>query len=379
MIRCVHVIDTLGVGGAEQALVNLLGASSQVGLSADVVVCRPPYDLQPALEAKGIKVHRLNITNKWNTVSVARQLADCADCAGASIVHAHLLFPSLYAAALRTIKKNSLKTCLTYHNLAYAPGCNRKGVSLSLRKTINCIVAHRGMDGVLAVSQAVCDHMTGTLGVKNVCVLPNAVPVSEVNAVAKEKRQTLDPEEKQTPTLVVPGRLVHEKGHADFLRALPVIRKIHPDARAIFAGGGPMHESLLQEISRNGLCDVVTITGQLSHNELLGIVAGADLVVIPSRFEGFGLVAAEAMALGKTVVAANVGGLAEVIQHGITGYLVDTRNATQTASIVAGLLSARSERDKMGTSGLERVTQLYDAPIIARRLKNYYSRFLMNA
>lgn len=177
----------------------------------------------------------------------------------------------------------------------------------------------------------------------------------------------------------MPGRLVHEKGHADFLRALPVIRKIHPDARAIFAGGGPMHESLLQEISRNGLCDVVTITGQLSHNELLGIVAGADLVVIPSRFEGFGLVAAEAMALGKTVVAANVGGLAEVIQHGITGYLVDTRNATQTASIVAGLLSARSERDKMGTSGLERVTQLYDAPIIARRLKNYYSRFLMNA
>jgi glycosyltransferase involved in cell wall biosynthesis len=105
---------------------------------------------------------------------------------------------------------------------------------------------------------------------------------------------------------------------------------------------------------------------------MLGAMAAADLVVVPSRFEGFGLTALEAMALGRPVVATTAGGLPEVIEHGVSGWLVAPAEPQALAAAISSLLDNAALRTSLGSAAKERANDHFALPAIARRLCDIY-------
>lgn len=360
-MRILHVIDTLGRGGAERLLVMLLPELARQGHEVAVAVRGAPYDLQLDLEAAGVSVTRLPRRHRWNLIAGARDI--CRVMPDADILHAHLYFPAVNTALARLLGLTRSKTCVTFHNLAYA-GANRDGAKLRFRKALARRLYPRGMDVRLAVSRAVADHYGKALALDRVAVLHNPIDLAAIDAISVPPRACDAPLH-----IVLPGRLVPEKGHRDLVKALLDPRLAGLPLRVTFAGHGRLQASL-QELAAD-LPFPLEITGNLEHGVFLGVMAGADIVTVPSRFEGFGLTALEAMALSKPVIASTAGGLPEVL--GETGRLVVAGDVAALAQAILDLATNPDQRDRMGRTARARAETDFALPAIAARLANIYA------
>lgn len=353
-MKALHVIDSLGRGGAEQVLVTLLPELVRQGCAAEVAVLRPPRDLQDILEERGICVHSLRPRHKWNILGLAREIAGLVRGSGFDVVHAHLYFPAIGVAFSRVARLHQAKTFVSFHNLAYA-GANRSSIGLWMKRRLAAFLYPRGFDALVAVSQAVADHYHAALGLGQIAILPNPV---ELPSVA-----TVKPSADESLTIVVPGRLVPEKGHVDFIQALTLVKR---PVSVVFAGGGPLHDTLQLAGPH------IRITGPLEHSEMLRQIASADIVVIPSRFEGFGLAALEAMSLSKPVVATTAGGLPEVVSD--TGLLVPPSNPAALAKAIEALADDPALRARLGDAARARAVGHFSPKAIAAQLLALYQK-----
>jgi glycogen(starch) synthase len=121
------------------------------------------------------------------------------------------------------------------------------------------------------------------------------------------------------PILLFFGRLEWEKGAQDLIAALPRIRRSHPGTRLVIAGKGRHAAELVSDARKARVLRSVDFVGHLTDRELAAALAAADVVVLPSKYEPFGIVALEAAAAGAPLVASTAGGLGEVVVHGETG------------------------------------------------------------
>lgn len=297
-MKILHFIETLGSGGAERLLVTLLPELARQGIEVELAVQHPPLELKVDLEALGIKVHILPKRRKWALFGASRDLSRLAHKQDVDVVHAHLYFPTIITAIACWFGMFQGASHATFHNLAYL-GANKRTWKLALRRLLAGFLVRRGIDRPQAVSQVSADHYMQAYGLRNIIVIHNAIDFSLLSAVNA----------LQGDALVLPGRMVPEKGHMDLIVALGQMSAPYPPV--IFAGDGPLRQQLEEEIAKAGL--PITVTGRLPYTKMLATIAAARLVIIPSRYEGFGLTALEALALGKPVIASTAGGLSEVM------------------------------------------------------------------
>ncbi|MBR9885850.1 MAG: glycosyltransferase family 4 protein [Oceanospirillales bacterium] len=363
-MKILHIIDTLARGGAERLLVMLLPELMRQGHQVAVAVRSAPYDLQSELESAGVPVIRLPKRHKWNLIASVRDIAHTMS--DADILHAHLYFPAVTTALTRTMGCTRAKTCLTFHNLAYA-GANRNGLKLRFRKALARRLYPLGIDASLAVSQAVANHYHDALSLCGIRVLHNPIDLTAIDAVKNVQLVHDAP-----LNILLPGRLVAEKGHADLMAALRDPRLAGRSLTVTFAGHGKLHAAL-QEIGSD-LPFPLTITGNLDHKSFLSTMAAADIIVIPSRFEGFGLTALEAMSLSKPVIASMAGGLPEVM--GDTGHLVRIGDVEAIVHALAELADDQDLRERMGRAARARAKDKFDLPGIASKLIEVYETLL---
>lgn len=363
-MKVLHVIDSLGRGGAERLLVMLLPELARQGHEVGLAVLRGPYDLQPELEAAGVRVIQLPKRHQWNLI--ARALGIARAMPDADIVHAHLYFPAISTALARLLGLTRAHTCVTFHNLAYA-GANRDGLKLRLRKALARGMYRRGICAKLAVSSAVAEHYRKALSLDRVDVLYNPIDLRLVDAITQVPRRPEAPLH-----LVLPGRLVPEKGHADLIASLRDQRLAPLYLKVTFAGHGN-----LQSVLQNDIADLpfpTVITGALEHGAFLKLLSQADIVVTPSRFEGFGLTALEAMSMSKPVIASTAGGLPEVL--GETGRLVNIGDEVALADAILELAENSELRARMGKAARARAMAKFSLPKVTSQLIAVYDSLL---
>ncbi|WP_112262020.1 glycosyltransferase family 4 protein [Lentzea terrae] len=121
------------------------------------------------------------------------------------------------------------------------------------------------------------------------------------------------------PLLLFFGRIEWEKGIQDLIAALPRIRRHHRGTRVVVAGDGSQTEWLQEQARKHRVLRAVEFVGHLSDRSLAALLTAANAVVLPSRYEPFGIVALEAAAAGTPLVASTAGGLGEVVLDGVTG------------------------------------------------------------
>ena len=180
------------------------------------------------------------------------------------------------------------------------------------------------------------------------------------------------------------SRIDTNKGHDMLLKAFDIVRKEIPDIQLVIGGGSPKPQQTELEvigaikdiINRHDMNSRVQIYGYVPDEILVALYRQAELFVLPSLFEPFGMTAQEAMACGTPVIASKLGGIREVISSGENGLLVDPRNTSEFAEGIIKLLNDREKLEDMGQRAYKHVHEHYSWGAIARRHLAFYSKYM---
>jgi len=172
------------------------------------------------------------------------------------------------------------------------------------------------------------------------------------------------------------GRLVKEKGVQVLLEAVPQVIAADPEVRFFIAGQGPLEEQLKVQAKNLKLEPYVTFLGYISEELKITLFKQAQVAVFPSLYEPFGIVVLEAMAAGVPVVAADTGGMGEIVSHGFSGFKVQSGDAHSLAANLIKILQDRELAKKLATNALRVVKDQYNWEQIAEKTKDVYLEIL---
>jgi len=169
------------------------------------------------------------------------------------------------------------------------------------------------------------------------------------------------------------GRLVPVKGPEFLVKASKYIISKYPDTYFLFTGDGPLEQDLKRKALEMGISDNIIFSGW--RDDLAKIISIYDIFVLPSLNEGMGRVLVEAMALGKSIVASNVGGIPDLVTHGKNGFLVPPKNPKELAKYIQVLLEDKDKREKMGLAGKE-MAYNFTSERMVEKIANLYKKLL---
>ncbi|MFC4147810.1 glycosyltransferase family 4 protein [Micromonospora mangrovi] len=175
------------------------------------------------------------------------------------------------------------------------------------------------------------------------------------------------------PLVTFAGRLVYEKGVQHLLAGLPRLRERHPGLRAVIVGDGPYKPALEAEVHRLGLGGTVSMPGFLGGTELPAVMAASDCFAVPSIYEPFGMVALEGAAAGAPLAVARTGGLAEIVETGVTGMTFAPQDPDGLSEAVHALLSDRERARALARRARTMVHEQYGWSAIAARTAAAYA------
>ena len=191
----------------------------------------------------------------------------------------------------------------------------------------------------------------------------------------KDKMRRYITDDQVCCTIGLVGNLIELKGLRYFIEALPPVFEKYPQTLVVVVGEGPLREEMEKEVAKEPFSGRVKFLGKLS--QITGrVMAALDVLVQPSLTESFGLTVAEALSSEVPVVASNVGGLTELIEDGVCGYLVPPRNASALADKIIDLLDHPEKRLSMGRAGRERILNNFSLSTTVEKYLELYTKLL---
>jgi len=173
--------------------------------------------------------------------------------------------------------------------------------------------------------------------------------------------------------LVCVGRLVPEKGQLLILDALTALAEEGVEVEVVFAGDGPLRAIMEERVRSRGLDGRVRITGWISGDTVRAEILGARAMLLPSFAEGLPVVLMEALALGRPAISTYIAGIPELVQEGVTGFLIPAGSlAALRAAIRRALDASPADLAAMGRAGAAAVAERHDAKREAARLAELF-------
>lgn len=231
----------------------------------------------------------------------------------------------------------------------------------------------RHAPGVLTTSDYCRKKIEQHYGVpqSNVQLVPEGIDLARWRGIARSEAHSSD-----GATILCVARQYPRKHIADLLRAMPLVRRAVPNARAVIVGDGPVHASLRMLAHELKLGDAVQLLGSIPDDDMVArLYRHADLFCLPSVQEGFGIVFLEAMASGLPVVATSAAAIPEVVPDNQAGLLVPPGNSTALAGAIIDLLGDPQKRKRFGAFG-ETYVEQYDWKHVAELFLRQVAPFL---
>lgn len=350
MTRVLHVQKVSGISGSEAHLLSLLPLLRRRGWDARMVVLHEgepgAIAFMDALRERDVPLHGLLLRHDADPLAFARLVALIRRELPA-IVHTHLLHGDVYglpAAALARVRRRiSTKHGFNEFRERRAIAAGDRGLGRLAARQI-------------AISAGLARYLERTEG-----FAPGSFTVVHYGMAAGAE----PPSAPLEPRLAAVGRLIPIKGFDVLLRAFAAARAEVPGLTLEIAGDGPLAESLRAQAPEG-----VAFLGRVSPAE--PVLERAAVVVVPSRGEGFGMVALEAMERGRAVVASSVGGLPELVAAGETGLLVPPEDADALATAILQLVRDPQRARAMGAAGRRRMLERFDEESAADGVEAVY-------
>jgi glycogen(starch) synthase len=234
-------------------------------------------------------------------------------------------------------------------------------------------MAHRA-DSVITCSHYMRGHVADIFDIdeRRITVIPNGIDPSDLRPVDDLQTLRLQFAQPEQKLVLLVGRLVYEKGFQLALDALPEVIEKLGDVRFLVAGSGTHEGELKAQAERLGLSEHGVFLGWIGDDALHSLYRIADLCVVPSLYEPFGLVALEAMASGCPCIVADTGGLREVVPAGErVGLRFNGGDASHLGVMIERLLVDVQLRDRLVTEASEHVLS-FDWTDVAQRTTTVY-------
>lgn len=365
-MRVVHISKVKGIAGSERHLLALLPELARQGVEVSMLVLedpRQPADgFSGALEESSVPVRRVAIYGHVDP-SLPERLSVHLRALAPDILHTHLLHADLYG--LYAAEKASIPCAVsTRHN--DNPFRRNPILRWINRRTM------RRAKRVIAISNALARFVSEVEGIEAgriVTIHYGLDPLAAPHANRAAARAELGCD-GSGPVVGFFGRLVRQKGVDILLRAFARVRRLFPAARLVIVGDGeerPGLEALARDL---GLASVASFAGWIEDAPRL--MAACDLIAMPSRWEGFGLVALEAMSAARPLAASRVSALPEIVMEGKTGLLVPPEDPDALAEAVSYLLADPARAAAMGRAGYERLVHDFSVEKMVRATLDVY-------
>lgn len=303
-----------------------------------------------------------------------------------TVIHSHYWLSGLAGERLQRTWNGGVPLVQMFHTLGHMK--NRIATDSGERAPQERIDGENHVltiaDRIIAATPAELAQLNWLYGVEmgKVVVIPPGVDLERFHPLNKDEAKRRVGIPCGNKNIMFAGRIEPLKGIDTLIQAMALIRHRCPDVMentcVAIIGGDPWADSLDAEMARLqtmreelGINDLVLFLGAKDQDVLPNYYAAAEMVVMPSHYESFGMVALEAMAMGRPVIASEVGGLAFLVQDGINGYHVPTRNPEALAERIYELLTNVDCREEMGRAA-RRHAERFDWCIIADRILNVY-------
>src|SRR5262249_44936925 len=280
----------------------------------------------------------------------------------------HLFSPSVVGLQAATVARTPVRI-MTRHYSDYHTRIDKKW---HVRLDQLCI---RLSDDVIAVSDHTARHLIEVEHAppEKVHTVLNGFDAERVQiadgTTSEQVRSEFDANDDYL--LVVAGRLHPEKGYEHLFRALPRIQRgVDRPVRLLVAGRGPFEQEFRRQVAELGCAGAVSFLG--FREDAPSLMAAADLVVLPSVAEAFGIAVAEALYVGTPVVATKVGGIPEIVDDGVDGVLVPPAEDEALADAIAELLNDPVRRADMAGAGRDKVITQFSFEAMVREYERIY-------
>jgi glycosyltransferase involved in cell wall biosynthesis len=338
-----HLQKVAGISGSEAHLLSLLPRLKERGWDIRFMMLHEhepgAWDFARELRARGIPLDAIPLAADVDPIAFLR-LAGYLARRRPTILHTHLVHADVYGQLTGALTGIPVRVS-TKH------GFNefRENRSFALGDRAIASLAHRH----IAISRGLARYLEEVEGfdgasfeIVHYGIEPDGVPRSYA---ATE------------PRLLCVGRLIPIKGHIVLLRAFAEARRQVPSLRLDIAGRGPLEPALRALAKELEVEEAVRFLGYVAPIQLA--IEDAAIVVVPSMGEGFGMVALEAMERSRPVIAAEIGGLGELVEDGVTGRLVAPGEAGPLADAIVELASDLDLAAEMGRAGRERALEQF--------------------
>jgi len=371
-VKLLLVESGRAVGGTERVLWELATRlpsarfDVRVWLSTD----RGVDELAEALAAADVPVDRVaEVESRWDWKGLFDTWARLRKL-GPDLLHVHHVWPAAdryLSLAARAAGVPHL--VVTEHIVGESHSRGQRALKRNELRTA---------DAVTAVTEAIVDTLVRDYAIERslVRVVPNGAELPDEEEEAHLARAWRDRflSTPVKPLWVVAGRLEEQKGHDLLLEALVPLVRAGLDFTLIVAGEGSRRGWLEQRALSLGLSPRVQFVGQLE--DVGGLLAAADGVVLPSRWEGLPLVLLEAMARGRPVVATAVGGVPDAMEDGVTGTLVPPNDVPALAAALEQLHRRSDRAWQMGQAAAERVRERFTWHAVVEEFESVYDEVL---
>ncbi|HLB01079.1 MAG TPA: N-acetyl-alpha-D-glucosaminyl L-malate synthase BshA [Bacteroidota bacterium] len=303
------------------------------------------------------------------TPALASKIVEVAKFEDLDLIHAHYAIPHATSAYLarEILGSKDLKIVTTLHGT----DITLVGLEPSFLPVMKFSIEKS--DGVTAVSAYLREKTKTNYSItKDIRVIPNFIDTHKyVRSQKPDIRRSLAPDDEKIIIHVSNFRPV--KRVPDVVRIFAQIRKKIP-ARLVLVGDGP-DRSTCEQIARElGVWGDVKFLGK--QVELVCLLSSADLFLMPSQSESFGLSALEAMACNVPVISSSVGGLPELVSHGETGYIAEIGDIDRMAKYAVELLSNRKRYALFAAASRARAVEMFDSKKIVAEYVRYYEHVL---
>jgi glycosyltransferase involved in cell wall biosynthesis len=346
------------IGGVEMFARELsLQVDASGWKSALCFLDAPPENVSRFLAVPGVSVERLPGIDRidWKAL---REMSSLLRKHRPAIVHMHFtapIGPFPWLARLHGVRRIYLTDHISRAE-TYIPK-RATWWKRIVARALNC-----PLTVLIAVSDynALCDTTYGLAAKRRVARIYNGVDLSRVSGDGSRFRREHGIPASRAIVLQICW-MIPEKGVEDVVDAAPLVLERNANVQFVLAGEGASRREYMARADAAGMADHFTWTGLIDDPLASGIYSAADVVCQLSRWqEAFGWMNVEAMAAGKPVVATRVGGIPEIIEDGVSGFLVNRRQPAEAADRILRLLHDPELRHKMGACGRHTVETRFD-------------------
>lgn len=340
-----HVQKVSGISGSENHLLSLLPGLRARGWDARMAMLHEGEEgaaaFARAADESGVPLEPIRMRANLDPAAIA-SLARAVRRARPAILHTHLVHADLYGQPVGALLRVPLRVSTKHGFNAFR---ERRAFALADRAASGLAHAH------IAISRGLAAYLAREEGFdeESFSIVHYGIAASPEWA----------PYEGDEPRLLCLGRLVPVKGHHVLLEAVADARAALPSLTLDVAGSGPLAGDLRRAAEELGIAEAVRFLGHVSPPR--EAIERAAAVVVPSRGEGFGMVALEAMERGRAVVASAVGGLPEIVDDGVTGLLVPPGDPRALAAALVEIGSDLDRARRLGAAGRARAVERFAA------------------